>query len=154
MDRCTFMMDKCTFMTDRCTFMIDRCTFMIDRCTFMKDTCSFIMKRCTYDGEMHFYDGEMDFYGLQNRNCHSLPLQSFEDPGHFFLYYSNCMYSSERRKSYSPWSHPRCINHGLIFIFGWTLPLMSRALKSDVEGPWTTIKKELLCYWTRLNSTY
>jgi len=31
---------------------------------------------------------------------------------------------------------------------------MSRALKSDVEGPWTTIKKELLCYWMRLNSTY
>ncbi len=45
-----------------------------------------------------------------------------EEPGYFVIELR--LYSSERRKSYTPRMAWRWVNHGVIFIFGWTIPLM------------------------------
>ncbi len=50
------------------------------------------------------------------------------------------LYSSERRKLFTPRMAKGCVNHGVIFIFEWTIPLKTWALKHPQDpGPLTVI---------------
>ncbi len=89
----------------------------------------------------------MHFFGLQNLDHYSLPLLSLKEPGRFIIELR--LYSSERRKSYTRW-----INHEVIFIFWWTIPLSNSTffricLKKHLKGIcesrlWSLLAKQFL----------
>jgi len=115
MDRCTFIMDRCTFIMDRCTFMMDRCTFIIDRCTFLMDRCTFIIDRCTF---------------LMDR-C------TFMDLFDYKVWKSQGILA---RRLYTPRMTWGWVNHRLIFIFGWTIPLTCPQL---IQTLWNYARLEM-----------
>ncbi len=78
----------------------------------------------------------MHFFGLQNLEHYSLPLWRLKEPGRFIIELR--LYSSEKKKVIytMTWGW---INHEVIFIFWWTIPLSNSTffricLKKHLKG--------------------
>ncbi len=109
---------------------------------FMKDLCTFI--------------------GLHPSNFILNPIHCIIKLGRartfFFIYFR--LYFSERRKSSTPRMAWGWVNHGVFFIFGWTIPLMHFPSlfveKSSVSslGYWVILTKLILINTVLCNNVY